>query len=326
MAHRGFESQLGAIEDLVALGFGDLARSEMEMQLDTMLRQMPTSSFKRLPSNSEKKLLHIFASISTRWVCRSELACHARRRDYGIAGDHIMIDQIEADKAVNRDALGLCLDMCFQSAPQAKAVRSRRNYIISKIESALSMRKSPARIVSIGSGPASEVRDIVLGRFGNLCEFLCIDHSCEAVEFVRRWARECGADQRVEAVVLNPLQLISQKGGGLLENLHPDIIFSAGLFDYLNDRLATRLASSLYASLSPGGLLLFGNFVDTNQDRRYMLYARYMKWVLNWHLIHRSPLEMKAIMTAAGVPATLQRVSCEETGFNLFAEADAMRY
>ena len=60
------------------------------------------------------------------------------------------------------------------------------------------------------------------------------------------------------------------------------MIYSAGLFDYLSDRLAERLVVSMLAMLSPGGKLMIGNFALSCFGRGYM------ELFLDWKLIYRS--------------------------------------
>ncbi len=42
-----------------------------------------------------------------------------------------------------------------------------------------------------------------------------------------------------------------------------DLIYSVGLFDYLDERVAARLVGVLVDKLAPGGRVLIGNFRDT---------------------------------------------------------------
>ncbi len=44
-----------------------------------------------------------------------------------------------------------------------------------------------------------------------------------------------------------------------------DLIWSAGLFDYLNDRRFIFLLNKLYTYLKPEGVLYVGNFSDQNR-------------------------------------------------------------
>ncbi len=320
-ANREFERNLGIADDLMLHGFVELGTIQMENQLETLLGRLPRFSFRQLPGVAEKRTLGAFKGLSERWACRSLLSHHARRRPYGYAGDHTMIDWIQSNRIISTDPVGNCLDLCFQGAPPALAVRGRRRYIMERIEELLAQRDGLLRIVCVAAGPANEVRDLALGRFGERCEFVCIDHSQDAVSSLEAWVHARGLANRIRAVTLNPLQLATPAGRALVGALSPDVVFSGGLFDYLNDKLSVRLVHALHEWLAPGGLLLFGNFLDTDSDPRYNLYKRFMKWVLDWHLIHRSPSQLMDIMTGAAIPAASQRVTSESTGFNLFAEA-----
>jgi extracellular factor (EF) 3-hydroxypalmitic acid methyl ester biosynthesis protein len=49
-----------------------------------------------------------------------------------------------------------------------------------------------------------------------------------------------------------------------------DFIYSAGLFDYLNDRVVRTAGARLVDALAPGGTALIGNFDVANPTRPLM--------------------------------------------------------
>jgi extracellular factor (EF) 3-hydroxypalmitic acid methyl ester biosynthesis protein len=61
-----------------------------------------------------------------------------------------------------------------------------------------------------------------------------------------------------------------------------DLVYSAGLYDYLPDPVAARLTQLLYGRLRPGGRLLLGNLVETPDSTWVMDY------VLGWTLRYRT--------------------------------------
>jgi extracellular factor (EF) 3-hydroxypalmitic acid methyl ester biosynthesis protein len=67
-----------------------------------------------------------------------------------------------------------------------------------------------------------------------------------------------------------------------------DLIYSAGLYDYLDTRLAQRLTARLFEHLRPGGELLLANF-DLGFGSR-----GYMQSFMDWYLIYRSEEEVRA--------------------------------
>ena len=69
-----------------------------------------------------------------------------------------------------------------------------------------------------------------------------------------------------------------------------DIVYSAGLVDYLNPLLAMRFVRRMYDFLKPGGRLIIGN---VNDCRTGTLWP--MEYVLDWTLYFRSENDMKAL-------------------------------
>jgi len=61
-----------------------------------------------------------------------------------------------------------------------------------------------------------------------------------------------------------------------------DLIYTAGLYDYLARPVATRLTAQLFGMLAPGGELVVANFTHDVAD------AGYMESFMAWTLIFRS--------------------------------------
>jgi len=64
-----------------------------------------------------------------------------------------------------------------------------------------------------------------------------------------------------------------------------DLIYSAGLYDYLAGRFPARLTAQLFDSLRPGGSLVIANFVRMFEDG-------WMEALMDWTLLYRSPAEL----------------------------------
>jgi hypothetical protein len=80
-----------------------------------------------------------------------------------------------------------------------------------------------------------------------------------------------------------------------------DIVYAAGLFDYLDDRAGAMLVTRMFASLTTGGFLLVPNLTPRNEE------AGYMEAVMNWWMRYRNEVDMLAL--AARVDAAKARVS-----------------
>jgi extracellular factor (EF) 3-hydroxypalmitic acid methyl ester biosynthesis protein len=92
-----------------------------------------------------------------------------------------------------------------------------------------------------------------------------------------------------------------------------DLVYCAGLFDYLSDQVCKRLMNLFYSLVAPGGLLLCTNVSTTNPSRNWMEY------VLDWHLLYRDAQQFAALSPDA---APLENASVEGigTGVNIALE------
>ncbi len=89
-----------------------------------------------------------------------------------------------------------------------------------------------------------------------------------------------------------------------------DLIYSAGLFDYLKDRTASAAGVRLVDALTPGGSAVIGNFGAENPTRPLM------ELILDWPLHHRSASDLRRLFGDIGTSMTIEQ---EATGVNLFA-------
>lgn len=94
-----------------------------------------------------------------------------------------------------------------------------------------------------------------------------------------------------------------------------DFIYTAGLYDYLDDAFAARLTKRMFEMLRPGGRLLVANYHPSVPD------VGYMETFMDWRLIYRDHPAMERI--AAAVPAGLidrERIFPDPTGAVLYLE------
>jgi SAM-dependent methyltransferase len=65
-----------------------------------------------------------------------------------------------------------------------------------------------------------------------------------------------------------------------------DLIYSGGLFDYLDNFTSSAVVTSLYRFLNPKGSMIIGNFTHDNPSKGFC------HLVIKWHLIHKHENEM----------------------------------
>lgn len=147
------------------------------------------------------------------------------------------------------------------------------------------------KILSVGCGPAFELKQILMSPQD--CEryqFTLFDQDAsalsEATEVTSEIKKDLGLSPEIDYVqgsvrlMLFSRQL-KRKWGQF------EFIYSMGLFDYLNTRVASAVLDRLYRLLKPGGDLVVGNFHIDNPSKYYMQY-----WG-DWYLLHRTEAELR---------------------------------
>jgi len=93
-----------------------------------------------------------------------------------------------------------------------------------------------------------------------------------------------------------------------------DLIYSAGLYDYLPQPVAASLTRLLYTKLRPSGRLLLGNLKET-PDTTWI-----MDYVLGWHLTYRTEPEMLHLADGLKPAPADVGITRDDTGSCLFLD------
>ena len=173
-------------------------------------------------------------------------------------------------------------------------------------------RERPARIMSLGCGPAREVELFLKGvcNTDGLADFTLIDQEEDAL----RYASEKTYPQLLRLSGRYSLQCLNMsftdilRGTSGLSTLPPqDLIYSVGLLDYLTDRRAMGLVHRLYDQLAPNGLLIIGNMNETGLSNLWP-----MEFLTDWTLEYRDETQM--LRWAETLDAAARWTECERTG------------
>ena len=206
----------------------------------------------------------------------------------GYAGDAVMMDYIysmgEAAQAMaEATPLGRAIFDFFDIGSAAKAgVRHRRQLLARFIDRSAS--RGGKRVLAIASGHLREVELSEAVRCGALEEFVALDQDEASLAVVAHDYAHLG----IRAVPGSVRQILAGKQNpGTF-----DLVYAAGLFDYLNASAATALTCRMFEMTRPGGLLFIPNFLASVRDRGYM------EAVMDWHLIYRNHAEMQALAAA----------------------------
>ncbi|NQT17077.1 MAG: class I SAM-dependent methyltransferase [Planctomycetes bacterium] len=241
----------------------------------------------------------------------------ARFKPRGYAGDFEMLARICRHYRCE-DPLGSAFDRFFQHQAAPEAVRSRTEQIAAALVSdCLARDVADYHVVSVGAGPGLDVRAALTTlpesrRSG--VRVTLVDLDPEALDFARREIEPLLPASALTCTRTN-LFRIPQAPDRAVEAQSVDFLICSGMFDYLEDEPAGAMLKTFWEWLTPGGMLLVGNFAPHNPTRAYM------EWIGNWYLLYRTRDELAALSTRAGIPGDQATVGSERLGVDLFLAA-----
>lgn len=226
---------------------------------------------------------------------------HGYIKPYGYPGDFTLIDKIY-QFAINKDPRYKNWDIFFQNQPAASAVRNRKEFFIEYCKK-LSLRKERAKVLILGSGPATDVHEF-LTKYADCksMSFDLIDFDQSAIDFSREKNKMFNG--RISYHRINALRFNSYK-------LY-DLIWSAGLFDYFKDKHFTFLIRKYINCLSEEGEMVISNFSTKNPTKRLM------EVLSDWYLYLRTESDLFRVSSDASIDNEMVSVEKEPLGINLF--------
>jgi SAM-dependent methyltransferase len=225
-------------------------------------------------------------------------------KPYGYSGDFKIIDDIYQNQ-VKTTGFDRLWDSWFQQLAAAVSVRVRKNDFKNYIADFIKNRHGgKVRIMNLASGPAREIKELAdaddTAGFLENVNFDCYDFDIRAIEHARRIL---GPQKNVNFLQKNAIRLALKKNiTDEIEHKY-DLIYSTGLFDYLDERIAMRLVSNLKKLVKPGGVIMISNALDKYSTPS----PTWMEWIGEWYLIYRTENEFKNIFIAGGfAPSSIQ--------------------
>ncbi|WP_322102414.1 class I SAM-dependent methyltransferase [Paraburkholderia sp. J41] len=238
----------------------------------------------------------------------------------GYAGDYEMVNQILSDPQQGPTTYFQIVNTAFLKAAVATAHRNRITLLIDFLTRQAEAARAagrPFRILNVGCGPAFEIQRFMREYAQpELLEFELVDFSEETLAFtkaaIEKAAAENGHEAKVQTVHQSVHDLLKRRISNDPSMREFDAVYCAGLFDYLSDKVCTRLLSYFAARTKPNGHLLVTNVHSSNPEKFGMEH------LLEWYLIYRDESGMQSLLPAN---ATEQKLYVDETGVNVFAEA-----
>ncbi|MBC2604942.1 class I SAM-dependent methyltransferase [Pelagicoccus albus] len=242
----------------------------------------------------------------------------------GYAGDYEMVNMILRNPAEGASIFAKVVNSTFLASPPAEAHRNRIDYLVEMLNSEVERGKSAGRatrIFNLGCGPAMEVQKFLEG--SSLCDaadFSLLDFNEETLQRTGRLLEDLKSQygrstplrtiKRSVNQILREGPRIGRDGTG---DSGYDVVYCAGLFDYLSDRVCQRLLEIFYEMVAPGGVVVATNVDESNPVKGVMEY------VMEWHLIYRNAEDFMSLAPRQA-PKDCLTLRKDVSGVNLFLE------
>lgn len=249
------------------------------------------------------------------YFMRSRFAERAYFKPKGYAGDFLMMEHIYANEPKGEGKLGEIIDGFCLRRPGSLAIRGRRKLLaeeLGRICSDLFAEGKNTRIMNLACGPNRELFDFLKHcKHNERVEALCVDVDSEALQYTNQFVNVFPHSASIrllsENVIKWSLGRTSQQLGTF------DIIYSAGLCDYLDTRLFRALVTQCHKHLNPGGTVILGNFAVYPD-------SIFLDKLLRWELLYRSEDDLKELFAPTPFKENVLIIS-EKENVNLFAIA-----
>lgn len=287
---------------------------------------------------------YILNSEACRLFQESPFCRQIVQRPQGYVGDAEMMEIIYSPQYIGNTPWGMLVHKEATLYKACQAVRNRKQYLKEKIYES----KENSNILSMAAGSAKEIREYLEENKDDVKKFLALDHDLKTLNKFSYW------DSRMEYALANAFSFIKDKnkiafpkqkhllnnsldpktdfkGINILKTFYKykfgslkkdsyDLIYSAGLFDYINNfeshnKGAKKLTTFLFDKVTTGGTLIIGNFNDSIPPDEYFS----MEFLTNWILFYRSDKQLLSF--AEGIDEKQIdniKIEKESTGINSF--------
>lgn len=223
------------------------------------------------------------------------------RKPHGYAGDFEIIDFIYQQKTTS-NKLFQKWDHYFHAQHASRAVRNRKKYFIDLVKRKSAAIDRPLHILNIASGPCREVAELLQEIPIGKLSIHCVEMDPGAIDYAKNLLGTYASS--IKFTQKNIFRFDTEE--------KYDLIWSAGLFDYFEDKAFIRLLNRIYSWCASCCEIVIGNFSISNPSRCYM------EKIGEWFLFHRSKQELIDLAVKAGFKSRQVKVKCEALGVNLF--------
>ena len=274
--------------------------------------------------NEEDLTIHkIFAQADLHpLMLRSPFFYRSYTKPLGYAGDYEMVNMMTRKEGrEGPTTYSQIINAYYYNIGPTVAHRNRIDILfgyLSRLTDEAKAQGRQLRVLNVGCGPALEIQKFIREyETPEDCIFKLMDFNSETIDYtsgkLNKISDDLGKSINVEFIQksVHTLLQISHKSTNE-ENIDDyDFVYCAGLFDYLSDRVCSRLLKLFNKWVCDRGIVLSTNVCPSNPSRWSMEHN------VDWYLIHRDEEGMLGIAPKEGS----HRVYLDETGFNVFLES-----
>jgi hypothetical protein len=236
------------------------------------------------------------------------------RKPRGYPGDARLLDFIYGEANVAPDissasSLGRQIYSFTSQSAAPMAVRERRSILAELVDRVAQERNRDISVLAIASGHLREAERSRAFSERRIARWVALDQDQKSLEHI---------GNTFSSTTIQPFHGSVR---GILSNQYElgtfDVVYAAGLYDYLSERVAKRLTEIAFKMLNPGGTLLFANFARGIHDDGYM------ETFMDWQLLYRDENEMADIWSGLSDGDVASRKLFTDTNKNvIYAEIE----
>lgn len=226
---------------------------------------------------------YLYRHRIARYIFSDPYTLRSFQKPWKYPGDALLLDYIYKLNPVS-DITSVPIvryihEFCINSQA-SRAVRYRASVISNYIDS-VNLRSHNTQILSVACGHMRELTSLKSVGIKPIHQFIAVDHEDRCYQTV---VKDNPGLQNFKFYHTNVLDMIRSKEA--FPKIGYDFIYSAGLFDYLSDKISFKLIQTLVDSLRKDGVLLVTNFKPNIPD------IGYMESYMDWYLIFRTCEEL----------------------------------
>jgi len=254
-------------------------------------------------------------------LLRAPFVFRTYTKPLGYAGDYQMVIQMLGDPRQGPSTYFQMVNTAFLQNVLAVAHRNRIDILVDflkRMADAARQAEKTFRILNVGCGPAIEIQRFLQSYPHPEClSFELVDFSEETLAWTRAKltsiTEQIGKPVTINYVHDSVHQLLKRRIDPASDNSQEfNAVYCVGLFDYLSDKVCSRLMAHFAARTHHGGTLLVTN-VHSNNSTKFV-----MEHLLEWYLIYRDTATLAPLLPAQ---SATRKIYVDATGMNIFAEA-----